>query len=246
MSNIMENYLYGIHPVKEALESGKKFEKVLFKQGMEGPTFKSIVDLLKEKEIPYQFVPIQKLNSLVRGAHQGVIAYMAQVDYVPFEELIENALKSKSAPIFVLLDGVSDVRNFGAIARSAECAGIDGIIIPAKGGASINADAIKTSAGALLRIPTSKTTNLKVAVYYLLENGFQVVAATEKTDKYLYDVDFTKPTAIVMGSEGKGISSSVLSLCTHQAKIPMMGTIGSLNVSVAASIIMYEAVRQRV
>ena len=226
----MDNYLYGIHPVLEAVESGKKIEKVFLKQGMEGPAFKHLLELLTDRQIPFQFVPAPKLNSLVHGAHQGVVAYMAQIDYVPFEEMVENALKVKKSPLFILLDGVSDVRNFGAIARSAECAAVDGIIVPAKGGAAINADAIKASAGALLRIATSKTTNLKMAVYYLQENGFQIVAATEKTDKQLYDIDFTKPTAVVMGSEGKGISQSI----------------GSLNVSVAASIIMYEAVRQRV
>ncbi|MBP5210241.1 MAG: 23S rRNA (guanosine(2251)-2'-O)-methyltransferase RlmB [Bacteroidales bacterium] len=242
----MDNYLYGIHPVIEAVESGKKIEKVFLKQGMEGPAFKHLLELVTAKQIAFQFVPAQKLNSLVHGAHQGVVAYMAQIDYVPFEEMVENALKAKKAPLFFLLDGVSDVRNFGAIARSAECAAVDGIIVPAKGGAAINADAVKASAGALLRISTSKTTNLKMALYYLLENGFQIVAATEKTDRQIYDIDFTKPTAVVMGSEGKGISQPILSLCTESAKIPMLGSIGSLNVSVAASIVMYEAVRQRV
>jgi 23S rRNA (guanosine2251-2'-O)-methyltransferase len=187
----------------------------------------------------------QKLNSLVRGAHQGVVAYISQIDYVPYEEMIELAMSRKEAPLFVLLDGVSDVRNFGAIARTAECAGVDGLILPAKGGAAINADAVKTSAGALLRVPTAKVTNLKLPLYYLLESGFQVVAATEKAETDIYDINFRKPTAIVMGSEQKGISPAVLDLCTAEARIPMMGEIGSLNVSVAAAIVLYEAVRQR-
>ena len=167
----MEKYLYGIHPVMEALQAGKKFEKVLLKQGLEGIQFREMLELIKEKEIPFQFVPAERMNYLVKGAHQGVIAYISQIDYVPFEEMAEMAMSRKGAPLFIMLDGVSDVRNFGAIARSAECAGADGLILPAKGGAAINADAIKTSAGALLRIPTSKVTNLKIPLYYFLEAG---------------------------------------------------------------------------
>ena len=244
----MENtthYIYGMRAVTEAVRSGRKFEKVLFKQGMEGAQYRELLDALMQNDIPFQFVPFQKLNSLVKGAHQGVVAYISQIDYVPYEEMIELAMSRKEAPLFVLLDGVSDVRNFGAIARTAECAGVDGIILPAKGGAAINADAVKTSAGALLRVPTAKVTNLKLPLYYLLESGFQVVAATEKAETSLYDVKFRKPTAIVMGSEQKGISPAVLDLCTAEARIPMMGEIGSLNVSVAAAIVLYEAVRQR-
>jgi 23S rRNA (guanosine2251-2'-O)-methyltransferase len=244
----MENtthFIYGMRAVTEALRSGRKFEKVLFKQGMEGAQYRELLDALMQNDIPFQFVPFQKLNSLVKGAHQGVVAYISQIDYVPYEEMIELAMSRKEAPLFLLLDGVSDVRNFGAIARTAECAGVDGIILPAKGGAAINADAVKTSAGALLRVPTAKVTNLKLPLYYLLESGFQVVAATEKAETSLYDVKFRKPTAIVMGSEQKGISPAVLDLCTAEARIPMMGEIGSLNVSVAAAIVLYEAVRQR-
>ena len=244
----MENtthYLYGMRAVTEAVRSGRKFEKVLFKQGMEGAQYRELLDALMQNDIPFQFVPFQKLNSLVKGAHQGVVAYISQIDYVPYEEMIELAMSRKEAPLFLLLDGVSDVRNFGAIARTAECAGVDGIILPAKGGAAINADAVKTSAGALLRVPTAKVTNLKLPLYYLLESGFQVVAATEKAETSLYDVKFRKPTAIVMGSEQNGISPAVLDLCTAEARIPMMGEIGSLNVSVAAAIVLYEAVRQR-
>ena len=185
------------------------------------------------------------MNYLVKGSHQGVIAYLPQIDYVEFETMVENALEKSPNPVFIMLDGVSDVRNFGAIARTAECAGVAGLILPAKGGAAVNADAVKTSAGALLRIPACKVTNLRIPIYYLLEQGFQIVAATEKTDGQLYDVDFTLPTVIVMGSEGTGISQSVLSLCTAKARIPMMGGTGSLNVSAAAAVVMYEAVRQR-
>lgn len=241
----MSNILYGIHPVTEAITSGRKIEKVILKQGFEGPQARALTSLLKDYEIPYSWVPVQKLDQVAKGTHQGVVAYIAQVDYVPFEEMVENALNHKAAPLFIMLDGVSDVRNLGAVARTAECAGFDGIILPAKGGAPINADAIKTSAGALLRIPVAKVQNLRMPIFYLLESGFQMVAATEKGADYIYDVNLKKPTAIVMGSEGHGISKSVLDLCDIQAKIPMAGAIGSLNVSVAAALFMYEAVRQR-
>ncbi|MEN6619777.1 MAG: 23S rRNA (guanosine(2251)-2'-O)-methyltransferase RlmB [Rikenellaceae bacterium] len=239
------HYLYGIHSVMEALESNKRIEKVLFKQGLEGVQFRQLVKKLQEREIPLQFAPAERLNSITNGNHQGVIAFISQVDYIPIEEMVENALGKSKNPLFILLDGVSDVRNFGAIARSAECAGVAGIILPAKGGAAVNADAIKTSAGALLRVATSKAANLRVAVYYLLESGFQIIAADEKAGKSIYEIDFRKPTAIIMGSENKGISDLVLSLATDKAKIPLMGAIGSLNVSIAASIIMFEAVRQK-
>lgn len=240
-----QHYLFGMHPVMDAVRQGRKFEKILFKKGLEGQQFRELLSEVDGRGIPYQFVPAEKMNYLVKGAHQGVIAYISQIDYVDFETMVENALSQRANPVFVMLDGVSDVRNFGAIARSAECAGVDGLILPAKGGAAINADAIKTSAGALLRIPTCKVTNLKIPVFYLKEAGFQIVAATEKTDSNLYDVDFTKPTAIVMGSEGTGISSSILGLCDVKARIPMVGQTGSLNVSVAAAVVMFEAVRQR-
>ncbi len=241
----MSEILYGIHPVTEAITSGRKIEKVILKQGFEGPQARALTSLLKEHEIPYSWVPVQKLDQVAKGTHQGVVAYISQVEYVPFEEMVENALNHKAAPLFIMLDGVSDVRNLGAVARTAECAGFDGIILPAKGGAPINADAIKTSAGALLRIPVAKVQNLRLPIFYLLESGFQMVAATEKGADYIYDVNLKKPTAIVMGSEGHGISKSVLDLCDIQAKIPMAGAIGSLNVSVAAALFMYEAVRQR-
>ena len=239
------HYLFGVHPVMEALDAGRKFDKVLLKKGLAGPQTKELVAALEEKGIPIQWVPLEKMNYLVRGAHQGVIAYISQIDYIPFEEMVENALSRKANPIFIVLDGVTDVRNLGAIARSAECAGIDGIVIPAKGGAAINAEAVKASAGALLRIPVARVSNLKIALYYFRDSDFQVVAASEKVDDDMYSVNFRKSTAIVMGSEGQGISDPVLNLCTVGARIPMNGEIGSLNVSVAAALIMYEALRQR-
>ena len=238
-------YLFGMHPVLEAVKAGKKFDKVLLKQGLEGPQFRELMELLKVNEIPFQFVPGERLNRAVRGSHQGVLAYISQIEYVDIEQLVNNALCRSENPLLVILDGVSDVRNLGAIARSLECAGC-GIIVPAKGGAAINADAVKASAGALMRMDTCKVSNLRVAAYYLKQSGFKLVAATEKTDNLIYDVDMTGPCAIVMGSEGKGISQSMLDLADEKAAIPMAGEITSLNVSVASAVLMYEAVRQRI
>jgi len=239
-------YLFGMHPVLEAVKAGKKFDKVLLKQGLEGEQFRELMELLKINEIPFQFVPGERLNRTVRGSHQGVLAYLSQIEYVDIEQLVNNALGRSDNPLLVILDGVSDVRNLGAIARSLECAGGCGIIVPAKGGAAINAEAVKASAGALMRIDTCKVSNLRVAAYYLQQSGFKLIAATEKTDNLIYDLDMTGPCAIIMGSEGKGISQSMLALSDERAAIPMTGEITSLNVSVASAIFMYEAVRQRI
>ena len=238
-------FLYGIHPVMEAVKAGRKFDKVLLKQGMEGQQFRELYGLLAENDIPYQFVPLDRLNRAVRGAHQGVVAYISQIDYVELEDMVNTALSVSEAPILVILDGVSDVRNLGAISRTLECVGGKGIIVPAKGGAAINAEAVKASAGALMRIDTCKVPNLRYAAYYLKQSGFKIVAATEKVDNYIYDIDLTGPIAIVMGSEGKGISQTMLSLADAKAAIPMAGEIGSLNVSIASAVVLYEAVRQR-
>jgi len=238
-------YLFGMHPVIEAIKSGRKFDKVLLKQGLEGTLYRELICLLGEKDIPYQYVPVEKLHRSVRGAHQGVIAYISQIDYVDIEQLVNNALAKSASPLIVILDGVSDVRNLGAIARTLECAGGQGIIVPAKGGAAINADAVKASAGALMRVDTCKVSNLKVAAYYLKDSGFKIVAATEKTDKLVYEVDMKGPTAIIMGSEGEGICKGMLDLADEKAAIPMDGEISSLNVSVATAVVLYEAVRQK-
>ena len=238
-------YLFGIHPVMEAIKAGKKFDKVLVRQGMEGPQFGELMALMKQNGIQFQFVPAERLNKAVRGAHQGVIAYISKIDYVPCEELVDTALATNPAPMIVILDGVSDVRNLGAIARTLECAGGSGIILPAKGGAAINADAIKASAGALMRLSVAKVPNLRLAVYYLKQCGFKIIAVTEKVSGHIYETDMTGPCAFVMGSEGRGISQSMLDLSDEKASIPMSGEISSLNVSAAAAVVLYEAVRQK-
>ena len=187
-------HLYGMHPVLEAVLSGRQIEKVLLKQGLEGQQFRQLLTELDSRGIPFQFVPAERLARFRGGRNQGVVAYLPQIDYMPLEEMVERAFQKDPAPLFVLLDGVSDVRNLGAIARSAECAGAGGIILPAKGGAAINADGVKASAGALLRIGVAKCKNLRIPLYYLKEKGFQIVAATEKAEGLIYDVDMTRPT----------------------------------------------------
>ena len=244
MEEKKDRYLFGMHPVLEAVRSGKKFDKVLLKKGLEGDQFRELLSLLTEKGISFQFVPGERLNKAVRGAHQGVIAYISQIDYVSIEDMVNNALATTGAPVFIMLDGVSDVRNLGAIARSLECAGGNGIIVPAKGGAAVNAEAVKASAGALMRISVSRVPNLRLAAYYLKQCGFKSIAVTEKVSRRMYDADMTGPCAFVLGSEGKGISSSMLELADDKVSIPMAGEISSLNVSAAASVILYEAVRQ--
>ena len=237
--------LYGIHPVMEAIRAGRTFDKVLLKQGMEGEQFRQLYALIGEKKINCQFVPVERLNRAVRGAHQGVVAYVSQIELVGLEEMVEKAFGKTANPLLVILDGVSDVRNLGAVSRTLECVGGNGIIVPAKGGAAINAEAVKASAGALTRIDACRVPNLRYAAYYLKQAGFKIVAATEKVDKLIYDADLKGPVAIVMGSEGKGISSAMLELADEKVAIPMSGNIGSLNVSIAAAVVMYEAVRQR-
>ncbi|MCT4664454.1 MAG: 23S rRNA (guanosine(2251)-2'-O)-methyltransferase RlmB [Flavobacteriales bacterium] len=237
---------YGIHPVLEAIKANKKIDRVLIQQGLKGDSFKVLFDLIQERKIPFQMVPIQKLNKLTKNNHQGVFAYLSLIEYMETSDLIMKIDEEEKNPLILILDRVSDVRNIGAIARSAECAGAQGIIITAKGSARINSEAIKASAGALHRIPICKETNLKNVIKMLQTSDIRVVACTEKTESKMYDADFTQPTAIIMGSEGEGIHPAVLNACDDRVAIPMKGHTESLNVSVAAGIVLYEAVRQRI
>ena len=238
------NIIFGLRAVIEAIEAGRDIDKIIVKKDMQGELSKELFYAVKGKNINIQKVPVERINRITRKNHQGVIAYISKIDYVPYEEMIDTALATEKNPVIVILDGVSDVRNLGAIARTLECAGGCGIIVPAKGGAAINADAIKASAGALMRISVSKVPNLRLAAYYLKQSGFKIIAVTEKVSKLIYDADMTGPCAFVMGSEGKGISSAMLELADDRAAIPMAGEISSLNVSAATSIVLYEAVRQ--
>ncbi len=237
--------IFGIRAVIEAVKSGKDIESVYVQRGLTGELFMELRTLLKEHELSYQLVPVEKLNRITRKNHQGVIGVVSPLTYQNIESIIPDIYEKGGTPLILLLDGITDVRNLGAIARTAECAGVHAIVVPAKGSAQINSDAIKTSAGALFKIPVCRHESLLKVTRYLRESGLQIVACTEKTNDYLYKVDYTAPTAIVLGSEESGISSEIIRSADHLAKIPMNGEIASLNVSVSAGIILYEAVRQR-
>jgi 23S rRNA (guanosine2251-2'-O)-methyltransferase len=237
--------LYGIRPLIESIKAGKEVDKVFVQKGLKGEHFAELYALLKEFDIPFQHVPIEKLNRITRKNHQGIIAFLSEISYQPIEEIIPSIYEKGETPFIVILDRITDVRNFGAIARTAECAGVHAILIPSQGAAQINADAMKTSAGALNNIPVSRVKNLGQAIDFLRGSGLQIVAATEKTNTLYYTTDFTSPTAIILGSEEDGVSPAYLKKTDCQVKIPILGVTGSLNVSVAAAIMIYEVVRQR-
>lgn len=240
-----ENLIFGIRAVIEAINADKTIEKILLQKGLSNELFNQLRQALRGKDIPYQFVPPEKLNRVTDKNHQGVIAYIAEIVYYSVEDLLTQTFEKGKVPLVLILDRITDVRNFGAVARSAECAGVDFIIIPSRGAAQINGDAIKTSAGALHRLPVCREDNLKTTIEYLKEYGLQIVACHEKTETLIYNVDFKKPTCIIMGSEEDGISNEYLKRSDVQAKIPMPGKIASLNVSVACGIVLFEAVHQR-
>jgi 23S rRNA (guanosine2251-2'-O)-methyltransferase len=240
-----ETYIYGIRPTLEAIKAGKELEKIFLQNGLKGEGFRDLFNLIKELEIPFQFVPVEKLNRLSRQNHQGVISYVSEITYQRIEDLVPFVFEHGRMPLFLILDRVTDVRNVGSIARTAECAGVDGLIIPARGSAQINSDAIKTSAGALYKLPVVRSQNLKESIQFLKDSGLTILAATEKTEKEYTAVDFNRPLALIMGSEGEGISEEYLKLTDEVLRIPLAGEIESLNVSVATGIILFETLRQR-
>lgn len=237
--------IYGIRAIIEAIDAGQAINKVYLQKGLQGDLFHQLEGLLHKSHISTSYVPIQKLDKLVKGNHQGAVASLSQIEFQDFENTIETILARETAPLLLLLDGVTDVRNFGAIIRTAECTQVDAILVPKSGSAPLNEIAIKTSAGAAFNIPIIKVDHLKDAIYYLQPSGVTIVAATEKADKLVYDIDFKNPTAIVMGSEEKGINPSILKIVDEKMKLPILGQIESLNVSVACGAILYEVLRQR-
>jgi 23S rRNA (guanosine2251-2'-O)-methyltransferase len=242
----VEDFIFGTRAVMEAISAGKDIERVLLQKKTESVGAQELFSLLRQKKIEYQFVPVEKLNRVTNKNHQGVIAYLSLVHYTPVEEIVSRAYESGKDPFILILDHITDVRNFGAVARTAECAGVDGIVIPESGSVRITADAVKTSAGALMKIPVARVNSLCETINYLSMSGLTIVAATEKTETGVYEAALNGPIAIIMGSEDAGVSPSLLELSSVKVKIPMMGEIGSLNVSVAAGIIMYEIIRQRI
>ena len=240
-----EDIIYGVRAVIEAIRAERPINKIFIQKGMNKELFYELKEELANKKYNLQFVPIHKLNRLTRKNHQGVVAQISPIPYHELSTIILDLFEKGEVPLVLLLDRLTDVRNFGAIARTAECHGVHAIVIPNKDSVSITSDAVKTSAGALNQIPVCKVSDLSSAIHELKEYGVQIVAATEKTDKLVYSVDFTLPTAIVMGSEEDGVSMKILAESDVKAKIPMEGEIASLNVSVSAGIMMYECNRQR-
>jgi len=237
--------VFGIRAVMEAIDSGKEIESLFVQRGLSGPLFAEFKALIKENNMTFQQVPIEKLNRITRKNHQGVIAVISPITYQDIEDLLPVIYERGETPLLLMLDGVTDVRNMGAIARTAECAGVHAIIVPKKGSAEINPDAIKTSAGALYKIPVCRQDSLNKVGKFLIESGVQLVVSTEKTKESIYDVDYKVPSCIIMGAEDVGVSDDLIRISDKLAKIPMFGEIESLNVSVSAAVVIYEAIRQR-
>lgn len=239
------DYIFGIRAVMEAIEAGKEIDKILIKKDMHGDLIGELTEMVKRYRIPVQRVPVQKIDKITRKNHQGVLAVLAAVTYHRLDHLVPQLYEEGNLPFIVVLDGITDVRNFGAIARTCECAGADAVVIPEHGNVGVNGDAIKTSAGALHHLPVCRERSTVGAVRFLKDNGYTVIAVSEKADINYTQTDYTVPVALVLGAEDTGISPEVLKLCDGFVSIPMFGHIGSLNVSVAAGILMYEVVRQR-
>lgn len=240
-----KDFIYGIRSVIEAIENGKGINKVLIQRGLKGDLVKELWSVLKNNNIVHQGVPIQKMDSITRKNHQGVIAYISPIEYYELDLLLPEIYEKGEQPFFIILDRITDVRNLGAIARSAECNGVHGIILPSRESALVTSDSIKTSAGALNKIPVCKVDNLKSTIEYLKNSGITIIGCTEKSEKIIYNQELKDPIGIIMGSEEDGVSSTYLNMCNSTIKIPLYGKVGSLNVSVAASIFMYEINRQR-
>lgn len=238
-------YIFGIRAVMEAIEAGKDIDKILIKKDLQGELASELFDLIRQYRIVTQKVPVERINKITRKNHQGVVAILSAVTYHSLENLVPQIYEEGMLPFVVVLDGITDVRNFGAISRTCECVGANAVVIPERGSVTVNADAVKTSAGALHYLPVCREKNVVTAVKFLKDNGYQIVAASEKAQITYTQADYTGPVAIVMGAEDTGISPEVLRLCDTMVSIPQFGNIGSLNVSVAAGVMMYEVVRQR-
>jgi len=240
-----DEIVFGIHPVQEAILSGKEVDKVLIRIGLKSYGYKELMQLMHEVEIPFQFVPEEKLNQITRLNHQGVIAFISPISYYPLEQVVQAVFEEGKNPLFLVLDRITDVRNFGSIARTAECAGVDAIVIPQKNSVRVNSEALKTSAGALNSLPVCRVPALPQAIQYLKDSGISIIATDSSSQEAFTKADLQKPTAIIMGSEDEGISSTVLNLADQTVSIPIMGSIASLNVAVATGVILYEVVKQR-
>ena len=239
------DYIFGIRPVIEAIEAGRDIDKIFVSKELHSDVARELLDKAREMHVLVQRVPPEKIQRITRKQTQGVLAILSAVTYHRLDHLVPELYEAGLMPFVLILDGITDVRKFGAIARTAECAGVDAIVIPQHGSVSVGGDAVKTSAGALLHIPVCRERSVRGAVQFLKDNGYRVVAVSEKADINYTEANFTDPVALVMGAEDVGISPDVYELCDLRVGIPMFGKIGSLNVSVAAGVLMYEVVRQR-
>ncbi|MDV7185768.1 23S rRNA (guanosine(2251)-2'-O)-methyltransferase RlmB [Lutibacter sp. TH_r2] len=241
-----QSKIFGIRAVIEAINSGKTISKVFLQKSLSGQLFSELNTLLAKHNISKSYVPVEKLNRLSKNNnHQGVVAEISPIEFADLDTLISESLTSDTSPLFLILDGISDVRNFGAIIRTAECTGVNAIVISKQGSAPVNSETIKTSAGAAFKVPICKVDHIKDALFQFGAADIQTVAATEKTENSVYNINFTKPIAIIMGSEDRGVNPSVLKMVNEKAKLPLLGEIESLNVSVACGAFLYEATRQR-
>ncbi|NJK82819.1 MAG: 23S rRNA (guanosine(2251)-2'-O)-methyltransferase RlmB [Saprospiraceae bacterium] len=245
MQEEKQTIIFGRHPVVDAIKAGQVLDKVFLQQGMTGDVEKTIRQVTKQYSIPLQYVPKERLSKMTNGNHQGVVGVMSVISYHRLSELLPSIFEQSEAPLILLLDGITDVRNFGAIARSAVCCGVHTIVIPMKGGAQINADAMKASAGALNYLPICRENNLQQSVEQLQLAGVTVMASALSSQKQLFELDLTQATAIILGSEGEGVGANLLQKSNEQFIIPQKELTNSFNVSVAAGIILYEAMRQR-
>ncbi|MCB2207854.1 MAG: 23S rRNA (guanosine(2251)-2'-O)-methyltransferase RlmB [Bacteroidetes bacterium] len=239
-----QDMVYGIRPVLEAIDSGKEVEKILIQKGLRSDNFAELMNLVKEANIPYQFVPMEKLHRVTRKNHQGVIAYISPIVFDNIEQIIPTIFEKGQIPLVLILDRITDVRNFGAILRTAEATGVHAVVIPSKSSAQLNSGTIKSSAGAIFKVPICRSENLKDTLDFLTDSGLKIVAATEKAADLYYRADLSGPLVLILGSEGEGVSGEYLKRATVHVKIPMLGEIESLNVSVAAGVLLYEIVRQ--
>lgn len=240
-----EDYIFGTRAITEAIKNRRPVEKVLIKRGLENELFHQLFQLIKAENIPFQYVPVEKINRITRKNHQGILAFLSAVEFADIETVLPGIFEAGLEPLVLLLDQITDVRNFGAIVRTAECAGVHAVVVPEKGMARIGADAVKTSAGAVHSIPICRARNLGKVLQFLQDSGLKVIAATEKATRIYFETPMSGPLAIVAGSEEKGISPALLNQADEQVSIPLFGQIASLNVSVAAGLVIYEAIRQR-
>jgi 23S rRNA (guanosine2251-2'-O)-methyltransferase len=240
-----DNQIFGIRAIIEAINAKKEIDKVFVQKEAQGDLMQDLMKTMKRNNINFSYVPVEKLNRLTPNNHQGAVATIAPISFVSLETLVESVIETGKKPLFLILDQLSDARNFGAIIRTAECTGVDGIIIQKQGSAPVNGDTVKTSAGAVFNVPICKVDHIKDAIFYLQGSGIKTVAATEKTEHHIYEINLNEGVAIIMGSEDRGVNPSVLKIVDEKAKLPMFGSIESLNVSVACGAFLYEALRQR-